>query len=65
MTTKQLETAYRLACERYAEHGVNVEAAVRKLAPVAISIHCWQGDDVRGFENSGAAVGGGLAVTGD
>lgn len=65
MTTKQLETAYRLACERYAEHGVNVEAALKKLTTVAISIHCWQGDDVRGFENSGAAVGDGLAVTGN
>ena len=42
MTTKQIETAYRRACERYAEHGVKVEAAVRKLATVSISMHCWQ-----------------------
>ena len=65
MTTKKLQTAYRRACERYAEHGVNVEAAVKKLTTVGISIHCWQGDDVRGFENCGAALGDGLAVTGD
>jgi len=64
MTTKQIETAYRLAAERYAALGVNVEAAAAQLATVAISLHCWQGDDVRGFENTGAALGDGLAVTG-
>ena len=55
MTTKKLASTYRLACERYAGHGVNVEATVKKPATVAISMHCWQGEDVRGFANSGAA----------
>jgi len=56
--------AYQAACERYAELGVDVELALRQLARVAISLHCWQGDDVAGFEGSGDAIGGGLAVTG-
>jgi L-rhamnose isomerase len=57
--------SYQLASERYAGLGVNTEAALKQLARVAISIHCWQGDDVGGFENTGGALGGGLAVTGN
>src|ERR687883_1156894 len=56
---------YPLARERYAELGVDTEAALRRLAAVPISLHCWQGDDVGGFENAGAELGGGLAVTGN
>lgn len=52
------------ACARFAGVGVDVEAALVSMANYAISIHCWQGDDVRGFEHDGAALGGGLAVTG-
>jgi L-rhamnose isomerase len=58
------ERAFALAKEQYAELGVDVEAALAKLATVPISLHCWQGDDVGGFESSGEAIGGGLAVTG-
>jgi L-rhamnose isomerase len=58
------EAAYELARERYAATGVDAEDALRRLAAVPISVHCWQGDDVGGFENSGAALGAGLAVTG-
>jgi L-rhamnose isomerase len=65
MTTKQIETAYRLAKERYAELGVDTEAALKKLATVPVSMHCWQGDDVGGFESMGSELGGGLAVTGN
>lgn len=57
--------SYQFARESYAECGVDTEAALKRLAQVAISIHCWQGDDVGGFENAGGALGGGLAVTGD
>ena len=57
-------TAYELAVERYAAAGVDTEEALRSLAAIPISLHCWQGDDVRGFESSGGALGGGLAVTG-
>lgn len=57
--------AITLAREQYAEWGVDVDAALERLDSVAISLHCWQGDDVGGFENTGQAIGGGLAVTGN
>ncbi|MBN2369784.1 MAG: L-rhamnose isomerase [Vicinamibacteria bacterium] len=65
MSDKQIETAYRIARERYAGWGVDTDAVLRKLAAIPVSMHCWQGDDVGGFENPDAALGGGLAVTGD
>jgi L-rhamnose isomerase len=63
--TQQVEQAFLLAKERYAALGVDVEQALKRLAGLAVSLHCWQGDDVGGFENTGAALGGGLAVTGN
>ncbi len=64
-TEGRIEAAWRLACEAYAEHGVDAEAALARLSAVPLSIHCWQGDDVRGFEAPEAALGsGGLMVTG-
>lgn len=65
MNTKSIESSYQLSRERYAELGVDTEAALAKLAGISISIHCWQGDDVGGFETAGQAPGGGLAVTGN
>ncbi len=62
---QQIERAYELAKERYAEVGVDADAAVARLATIPVSLHCWQGDDVGGFENPGQALGGGLAVTGN
>jgi len=64
-TSKQIQQAYRLARERYAALGVNTDKALKQLAGISISIHCWQGDDVGGFENAGQELGGGLAVTGN
>lgn len=61
----KIEQAYALARERYAELGVDTEQALERLAAVPISLHCWQGDDVGGFENAGQELGGGLAVTGN
>jgi len=55
---------YQLACEQYAEWGVDAPRAVERLGAVSISLHCWQGDDVRGFEGLAGEIGGGLAVTG-
>ncbi len=55
--------SYALAREAYATLGVDSEQALAQLAATPISIHCWQGDDVRGFEGAGE-LGGGLAVTG-
>jgi L-rhamnose isomerase len=65
MNTKTLERSYQLAQERFGELGVDSDQALQKLARIPISIHCWQGDDVGGFENAGQALGGGLAVTGN
>jgi len=62
---KNIEQAYQLAKERYAQLGVDTDKALAKLAKMSISMHCWQGDDVGGFENAGGALGDGLAVTGN
>lgn len=48
----------------YADLGVDVEAAISRVENIPVSLHCWQGDDVAGFENAGA-LDGGLAVTGN
>ena len=63
--TRKLHRAFALARERYAALGVSADQAARRLARIPISLHCWQGDDVGGFENSASALGGGLAVTGN
>ena len=63
--TKQIEQTYELASERYGTLGVQTDAAIERLGSIAISLHCWQGDDVGGFENTGVEIGGGLAVTGN
>ena len=55
---------YEYAKELYANLGVNTEDALRQLSRVKISMHCWQGDDVGGFENSGS-LSGGIAATGN
>jgi len=65
MTDQQIEQAYALAKEQYAAFGVDTDRAMEKLAGVPISLHCWQGDDVGGFESAGEELGGGLAVTGN
>ena len=50
MNEKNVIKNYELAAERYATFGVNVDAAIKKFSDVKISLHCWQGDDIRGFE---------------
>ncbi len=59
------ESAYQAARDRYAALGVDTEIALKRLADVPISLHCWQGDDVGGFEKISNEIGGGLAVTGN
>ncbi len=56
---------YLYAKEKYGKAGVDVEAALEKLQQVPISIHCWQGDDVAGFEEGGQALSGGIQATGN
>ncbi len=63
--SKKIEQAYALAKERYAEIGVSTKKAIQRLSSIPLSLHCWQGDDVQGFEGSGVELGGGLAVTGN
>jgi len=64
-TDKQIQNAYALAKERYALLGVDAGQALDTLAGVAISLHCWQGDDVAGFAQAGAELGGGIAAIGN
>lgn len=59
-----ISAAFRLARERYAAMGVDVDCALTALAKIPVSLPCWQGDDVRGFENVGREIGGGLSITG-
>jgi len=49
----------------YADLGIDTEQAIEALASTPISLHCWQGDDVGGFEGAGTELGSGLAVTGN
>jgi L-rhamnose isomerase len=60
-----IERAYKLAQERYAALGVDTEKSLKALARIPISLHCWQGDDVGGFESTVSALGGGLVATGN
>jgi L-rhamnose isomerase len=64
-TSKHIQSSFSLAKERYARCGVNVDQALKQLAKIPISLHCWQGDDVGGFENADGVLGDGLAVTGN
>lgn len=60
-----VERAYHLAKEQYAELGVDAPAALAALQNVAVSLHCWQGDDVGGFESAAGLTGGGIQATGN
>jgi len=62
--SKRIEKAYDAARERYAELGVDSDVAMERLGRIAISLHCWQGDDVGGFESSDGLSGGGIMATG-
>src|SRR5437867_12821395 len=60
-----LNRFYTVARERFTALGVDVDRALKTLARIPISLHCWQGDDVSGFENGGSMLSGGIAVTGN
>jgi L-rhamnose isomerase len=57
--------AYDAAREAFAALGINAEQAMTALAAIPISVHCWQGDDVRGFEGKSGTSGGGIQATGN
>jgi L-rhamnose isomerase len=62
---QKIQAAYELAKERFAEIGVDTEKALQTLNEIPISIQCWQGDDVRGFENPDGNLTGGIQTTGN
>ena len=62
---KNVESRYKLAKELYASLGVDTDAAIKKLAEIPISLHCWQGDDVAGFEPDAGGASGGILSTGN
>ena len=57
--------SYAEAKKTYAAYGVDTEAALQRAAAVPISLHCWQGDDVGGFDQKDKALTGGIQVTGN
>ena len=64
MNEQKIKQAYELAVERYASLGVDVEKAMELLEQVSLSMHCWQADDVTGFESAGS-LSGGIQATGN
>ncbi|MDF2725554.1 MAG: rhaA [Paenibacillus sp.] len=60
-----LERSYEEAKQLYAKHGIDVDQVLEALAKIKISMHCWQGDDVRGFLNRDQDLTGGISVTGN
>jgi len=63
--SRAIEKSYEAARQRYAELGVDTDKAMDQLAQIPISLHCWQGDDVGGFESSDGLSGGGIMATGN
>ncbi|MDR1477728.1 MAG: L-rhamnose isomerase [Planctomycetaceae bacterium] len=60
-----VKRVYEVARQRYIDLGVDVDAALERLSGVRVSLQCWQGDDVGGFENSAGLTGGGILATGN
>ncbi len=66
MEKKELiEKSYALAKEQYAAMGVDTDAVIKKMDEVSISLHCWQSDDVGGFETADSQLSGGIQATGN
>ncbi len=65
MKEQLINQAFEIAKERYAAIGIDVEAAMAKLQEISLSLHCWQADDVTGFENPDGQLSGGIQATGN
>ena len=65
MKTELVTKAYEVAKERYAEIGIDTEKVLKQLQDFHLSLHCWQADDVKGFEVQAGALSGGIQSTGD
>ena len=62
---QKIVSNYEAAKELYAQHKIDVDLVLEQLEKIKISMHCWQGDDVRGFLNKGQVLTGGISVTGN
>lgn len=65
MKEEWIKKAYEIAVERYAAVGVDTEKAIEDLQKISLSLHCWQADDVSGFENPDGQLSGGIQTTGN
>ena len=65
MKQEKIIAAYEAAKERYAQFGVDTEKALEALGKISLSLHCWQTDDVTGFENPDGQLTGGIQATGN
>ncbi|MDR1306921.1 MAG: L-rhamnose isomerase [Treponema sp.] len=65
ISNDRIETVYGFAKEAYAALGVSADQAIREVLAIPVSIHCWQGDDVVGFEGADTLSGGGILTTGN
>ena len=65
MKEELIQRAFDIAVERYAAVGVDVNQAMEKLQKISLSLHCWQADDVSGFENPDGQLSGGIQATGN
>lgn len=65
MNEQLVQKAYEIAKERYATIGVDTDKAIKDLQKISLSLHCWQADDVTGFENPDGQLSGGIQATGN
>ncbi|MDO4949048.1 MAG: L-rhamnose isomerase [Bacteroidales bacterium] len=65
MKEEQVKKAYEIAKERYAAYGIDTEQVLKQMQDFHLSMHCWQADDVAGFEVQAGALSGGIQATGN
>ncbi|MDE6692832.1 MAG: L-rhamnose isomerase, partial [Muribaculaceae bacterium] len=65
MKEETIRKAYEIARERYAEIGVDTDKVLKQMNDFHLSLHCWQADDVIGFEPKAGALSGGIQTTGN
>ena len=65
MKEELIKKAYEIAKERYAAVGIDTDKAMEALENIHLSLHCWQADDVNGFENPDGQLTGGIQATGN
>ena len=65
MKQEKINRNYEIARERFAELGIDTETAISALQKLSLSLHCWQTDDVSGFENPDGSLSGGIQATGN